>query len=211
LDLVALIAEGVELENNAVSDVARRTKQSHLSGGENRCASEIYDYVMERLRGYYLEGTTIHITTEMFDAVLANRPASLLDFDQRLRALVDFLKLDDAQSLAAANKRINNILKKNSEGNERSEVDETLLKEPAEQALYRQLRSAEDDTAPLFAAENYGAALSRLAVLRAEVDAFFDSVMVMADEKSIRDNRLALLRRLRNVFLQVADLSRLPG
>ncbi len=173
-------------------------------------AVEVYDYIMERLRSYYMEGTELHITTEMFDAVLANRPASPLDFDRRLRALESFLKLSDAQSLAAANKRINNILKK-AEGATGTEVQADKFIEPAERDLYAQLQSAEHDTAPLFAASNYQDALTRLAKLRPAVDAFFDKVMVMAEDAAVRSNRLALLARLRQVFLKVADLSCLPG
>ncbi|HEX2583775.1 MAG TPA: glycine--tRNA ligase subunit beta [Steroidobacteraceae bacterium] len=176
----------------------------------NDTVAEVYEYIMERLRGYYLEGSTLDVTTEMFDAVLANRPASPLDFDQRLRALHSFLKLSDAQSLAAANKRISNILKK-VEGAIGGDVDKKLLEEAAEKELYTQLQSAEADTTPMFAARNYQEALARLASLRPAVDQFFDGVMVMADDVTIRNNRLALLARLRNVFLQVADLSRLPG
>jgi glycyl-tRNA synthetase beta chain len=171
---------------------------------------ELYDYILERLRGYYLEGNALTVTTEMFDAVLANRPASLRDFDQRLRALVSFLKLSDAQSLAAANKRINNILKK-VDGTISNEVHEDKFVEAAEHDLYKQLQAAECDTQPLFTARNYENALARLATLRPAVDAFFDKVMVMADDVAVRNNRLALLARLRGVFLQVADLSRLPG
>lgn len=174
-------------------------------------AAEVYDYIIERLRGYYLDGNTqLTVTTEMFDAVLANRPASLLDFDKRLHALQSFLKLNDAQALAAANKRINNILKK-VEGAIGREVASDKLLESAERGLYEQLAKAEADTTPLFAAGNYQDALTRLAALRPAVDAFFDGVMVMAEDISVRNNRLALLARLREVFLQVADLSRLPG
>ncbi len=173
-------------------------------------AAEVYDYIMERLRGYYLEGSThLAITTEMFDAVLANRPTSPLDFDTRLRALDGFLKLSDAQALAAANKRINNILKKTDAAN--TGVQPECFVENAERSLFEQLQNAEADTAPLFAAGNYQAALTRLALLRASVDQFFDSVMVMADDLKVRQNRLALLSRLRSVFLKVADLSCLPG
>ena len=176
----------------------------------NDTVAEVYEYIMERLRGYYLEGSEMTVTTEMFDAVLANRPASPLDFDQRLRALHSFLKISDAQSLAAANKRISNILKK-VDGAIGGEVEKKLLDEAAEKELYKQLQSAEADTAPMFAARNYQDALTRLAVLRPAVDQFFDGVMVMAEDLKVRANRLALLARLRNVFLQVADLSRLPG
>ncbi len=166
---------------------------------------------MERLRGYYLdESSSLKITTEMFDAVLANRPGSPLDFDTRLRALHSFLNLSDAQALAAANKRINNLLKK-AETTLSNEVSTDKFVEAAERTLYEQLLSAEQATAPLFAASNYQDALTRLAMLRPAVDQFFDSVMVMADDPAVRNNRLALLSRLRSVFLKVADLSCLPG
>lgn len=176
----------------------------------NDIVAEVYEYIMERLRGYYLDGSALDITTEMFDAVLVNRPASPLDFDHRLRALHAFLKLSDAQSLAAANKRISNILRK-VDGAIGSEVEKKLLKEAAEKELFSQLQNAEKETAPMFVARNYQDALTRLAILRPAVDEFFDGVMVMADDIKVRSNRLALLARLRNVFLQVADLSRLPG
>ncbi len=173
-------------------------------------AAEVYDYIMERLRGYYLEDAALDVTTEMFDAVLAYRPASPLDFDHRLRALQHFLKLSDAQSLAAANKRITNILRK-VEGSISTEVDAGQFFETAERELFVQLQTAETDTRPLCAARNYADALTRLATLRPAVDIFFDKVMVMADDIAVRNNRLALLARLRGVFLQIADLSRLPG
>ena len=173
-------------------------------------AGEVYDYIMERLRSYYLEGSVqFPITTEMFDAVLSNRPVSPLDFDVRLRALDAFLKLSDAQALAAANKRITNILKKSAVNG--TAIQSEHFVETAERALFEQLQLAETEATPLFAAGNYQAALTRLAHLRASVDQFFDSVMVMADDLSVRQNRLALLSRLRSVFLKVADLSCLPG
>jgi glycyl-tRNA synthetase beta chain len=202
-----IIEAKLDLDLNALLEVA---VTSQPIAAKPEVIVELYDYILERLRGYYLESNTLTVTTEMFDAVLANRPASLLDFDQRLRALVSFLKLSDAQSLAAANKRINNILKK-VEGTISNEVHEDKFVEAAEHDLYKQLQAAETDTQPLFAARNYQDALARLATLRPAVDAFFDKVMVMADDVAIRNNRLALLARLRAVFLQVADLSRLPG
>jgi glycyl-tRNA synthetase beta chain len=171
----------------------------------------IYDYVMERLRGLYLENSAhLKVTTEMFDAVLANRPASPYDFDRRLHALHAFLKLPDAPSLAAANKRIGNILKKS--GLESfAKVNAELLRDPAEQVLHEQVVAMTKVTEPLFAARDYTQMLSKLAGLRAAVDAFFDGVMVMADDEKLRNNRLALLAQLRGLFLRVADLSRLPG
>jgi glycyl-tRNA synthetase beta chain len=174
-------------------------------------AGEVYDYVFERLRAYYLEGDAgLEITAEMFDAVLATRPASPLDFDSRLRALAEFLRLPDAQSLAGANKRIANILRK-APGPVGDTIDENLLRDPAEQILGEQLTAIARMVEPKFQARNYTEALQDLAVLRGAVDEFFDSVMVMADDPALRANRLALLGRLRSLFMHAADLSRLPG
>jgi glycyl-tRNA synthetase beta chain len=172
---------------------------------------EVYDYVIERLRAYYVEGGAgIAVTPEMFDAVLATRPASPLDFDARLRALVRFLQLPDAASLAAANKRIANILRKTSEP-VGDAVDSNLLIDPAEQVLAEQVRAIARDVEPRFAARDYTPALQELAALRKAVDDFFDSVMVMAEDAALRANRLALLNRMRGLFMRAADLSRLPG
>ena len=174
-------------------------------------ARGVYDYVIERLRAYYLEGgLDLTVTAEMFDAVLATRPASPLDFDARLRALADFLELPDAGSLAAANKRIVNILRKAGETLP-DRVNESLLLDPAEQILAEQVEAMARIAEPLFAAREYTKALRTLAALRPAVDEFFDSVMVMADDAAVRANRLALLERMRSLFMQAADLSRLPG
>jgi glycyl-tRNA synthetase beta chain len=212
VDLQDLIRVGVANALGSVEYTASKAGKSYLRTNEDYLRSdEVYDYIIERLRGYYLESSpSLQVTTEMFDAVLANRPASPLDFDKRLRALEIFLKLNDAQALATANKRINNILKK-VEGTVSGEVYADKFVAAAECTLYEQLQAAEHDTKQLFAASNYQDALTRLATLRPAVDQFFDSVMVMADDAAVRINRLALLSRVRNIFLQVADLSRLPG
>jgi glycyl-tRNA synthetase beta chain len=174
-------------------------------------AAEIYDYIIERLRAYYLDGEAdFHATAEMFDAVLATRPVSPLDFDTRLRALVSFLKLDDAQSLTAANKRISNILRRASESVP-DRVDNDLLLDPVEQILGEQVSAMRRQTEPMFAAREYSEALSLLAALRGAVDDFFDSVMVMDEDPALRANRLALLGEIQALFMKTADLSRLPG
>ena len=181
-------------------------------------ADEIYDYVMERLRAYYVDtaatpaGTSTQkiITTEMFDAVLATRPRSPLDFDARLHALSAFLELPEAASLAAANKRIANILRKS--GNAATtDVDVEALCEPAEVFLFDAMRGLKDAVATATARREYTAALGQLAQLRPAVDGFFDKVMVMAEDPKLRMNRLSLLATLRALFSGVADLSRLPG
>jgi len=175
------------------------------------CTDEVYDYVVERLRAYYLEGgAAFAVTTEMFDAVLATRPASPLDFGARLQALARFLALPDAASLSAANKRIANILRKATEP-VGDRFDAALLLDPAEQVLGEQVEAMARLVEPLFAAREYTDALCKLAALRKAVDEFFDSVLVMADDDALRANRLALLRRLQGVFMHAADLSRLPG
>ncbi|HVN41942.1 MAG TPA: glycine--tRNA ligase subunit beta [Steroidobacteraceae bacterium] len=175
------------------------------------CATDVYDYVVERLRAYYLEGGgALAVTTEMFDAVLATRPASPLDFDARLRALAQFLALPDAAGLSAANKRIANILRKTTEPVGEG-VDAARLIDPAEQVLAEQVEAMARHVVPLFAARQYTEALCQLGALRPAVDAFFDSVLVMAEDPALRANRLALLKRLQGLFMHAADLSRLPG
>lgn len=171
---------------------------------------EIWAYLMERLRGSYLEATDQGVTTEMFDAVLGSRSHSPLDIDLRLDALKSFLALPEAQALSAANKRIANILRKVPEAVSGA-VSTDRLQDPAERALFEHVISTERGVNPLLARREYAAALSHLAGLREDVDRFFDGVMVMADDAEVRANRLALLSRLRSVFLQIADLSRLPG
>jgi len=180
-------------------------------------ADEIYEYVMERLRAYYLDRAASEaepgkklITTEMFDAVLATQPRSPLDFDARLRALSAFLELPEASSLTAANKRIANILKK-AEATTAVDVDIEALTEAAEVRLFDAVRGLRDTVSTATARREYTAALGQLALLRPAVDAFFDEVMVMAEDPKLRANRLSLLAGLRNLFAGVADLSRLPG
>jgi len=211
LDLQQLLALAVD---NARADMARvaATQGKALAAADDAAlAREVYDYVIERLRAYYVEGGAgIEVTAEMFDAVLATRPASALDFDARLRALVQFLQLPDAASLAAANKRIANLLKKVA-GPVGDQVDAALLIDPAEQVLAEQVIAIAREVEPKFAARDYTAALQQLAALRHAVDEFFDSVMVNADDPALRANRLALLNRMRGLFMRVADLSRLPG
>jgi glycyl-tRNA synthetase beta chain len=178
---------------------------------------EVYNYIMERLRGMYLESTdgtaaVAGMTTEVFDAVLATRPRSPLDFDARIRALIGFLALPEAASLTAANKRIANLLKKSAGGaSTQQHIDAALLRVDAERALFTALQGVMHAVPGQIAAGEYGAALGQLAALRAPVDAFFDDVMVMDPDPALRANRLALLGSLRELFSGIADLSRLPG
>ncbi|MBS0416376.1 MAG: glycine--tRNA ligase subunit beta [Proteobacteria bacterium] len=174
---------------------------------------QVYDFIMERLRAYYLERNAASgsaITTEMFDAVLATKPGSPLDFDARLKALRAFLDLPEATSLASANKRIANILRKSGEQTHNN-VDVEALKDTAEVNLYDAMRGLQDSVATAVAQREYANALGRLAQLRPPVDAFFEKVMVMDEDPRLRRNRLALLAQLHGLFIGIADLSRLPG
>jgi glycyl-tRNA synthetase beta chain len=169
---------------------------------------EVFAYICDRLRRYFLDRDST-LATETFDAVLARKPVSLVDFDRRLAAVQSFIKLDEAASLAAANKRIANILRKAGDDAHGAEVDEKLLQEPAELALFSALTSASDAVQPMLDEHRYTDTLRALASLREPVDLFFDDVMVMADDEALRNNRLALLGKLRALFLDVADISRL--
>jgi glycyl-tRNA synthetase beta chain len=146
----------------------------------------------------------------MFDAVLDTRPASPLDFDRRLSALAGFLRLPEAASLTAANKRIANILRKAGE-QPSPRVDPGLLTEATERQLAADVESLRQDVERQVTAARYDEALTRLAGLRPSVDAFFDQVLVMAEDPRVRANRLALLQALSKLFLHIANLSRLPG
>ncbi|MGC9008864.1 MAG: DALR anticodon-binding domain-containing protein, partial [Halothiobacillaceae bacterium] len=167
----------------------------------------VFDFMLERMRAYAQDRG---IRVDVFEAVLATRPLRPLDLERRAQAVNDFLALPQAESLSAANKRIANILKK-VEGELPTTIDVTRLQYPAERELAQRVQQLEGELAPLFAAGDYAAALSRLAHLREAVDAFFDGVMVMAEDADLRANRLALLNRLRALFLRVADISVLGG
>jgi glycyl-tRNA synthetase beta chain len=170
-------------------------------------AAEVYEFITERLRRYFLDRDA-GLATETFDAVLAREPESLVDFERRLDAVQAFIALEPAASLAAANKRVANILKK-AAVDSAAEVKDKLLSEPAETALAVAVADAAAAVAPMLEARQYTKALSTLAELRQPVDQFFDDVMVMAEDKAVRNNRLALLSQMRALFLDVADISRL--
>jgi glycyl-tRNA synthetase beta chain len=174
--------------------------------------NELYEFILERTRAYY---TDAGITGDVFEAVAARRPHDLVDFDRRLKAVLAFKQLAPCASLAAANKRIRNILRKAAETGidvaAIGAVDTERLHHDAERALHAAIGSAERDALPRFEVGRYVEGLTRLADLQAPVDAFFDGVMVMADDAAVRNNRLALLERLSQLFLQTADISLLAG
>jgi len=190
-----------ELVAAAVADQPARNKD------ESELQQSLYEFITERMRAYYLDRKS-GLTPEMFASVMARQPDSLLDFDERLKAVAAFVKLEPASSLAAANKRIGNILKKAGiDGGD--PVDKSLIKEPAETVLFESVLKAQKTVAPLLDDRDYTNVLTALADLRDPVDGFFDDVMVMTDDEALRNNRLALLAELRAMFLNVADVSRL--
>jgi glycyl-tRNA synthetase beta chain len=202
VDLKALLAEAVAVQPPGKTDA-----------GE--LCDELYTFITDRLRRYLLDRDD-NLATETFNAVLSRRPSSLVDFEQRLQAVQAFLELDAAASLAAANKRIANILRQAGEAGEydqggSNEVKKKLLSEPAEVALHEALGKAGEVVRPLLEARQYTDVLRTLAGLREPVDRFFDNVLVMADDDNIKKNRLALLGKLRALFLDVADISRLSA
>jgi glycyl-tRNA synthetase beta chain len=207
-----LVEKKIDLDLRTL--VARAVMLQPVASGT--ASSELWDYIVERLRAYFVDAGA---TTEMFDAVRASEPVSPLDFGARLDALVAFLALPEAASLTAANKRIANILKKSTSVTPDASRDKTtpvepqvdLLREPAERALYEALAESLPDVERALAKRGYAAALARLAKLRPAVDAFFDDVMVNAEDPALRNNRLALLAQLRGLFARIADLSCLPG
>jgi glycyl-tRNA synthetase beta chain len=169
-------------------------------------ADDLYNFIVERMRSWYLERRSV--SAEMFESVRTRRPSSLLDFDYRLVAVSAFVRLESAESLAAANKRIVNILRKE-ELPRTVRLDPDKLVDAAEIELHAAMRSAEEAIGPLMRKRAYTDALATLAELRAPVDRFFDDVMVMVEDKSLQQNRLALLADLRVLFLDIADISRL--
>lgn len=170
---------------------------------------QIMAFLMDRLRGYYLEGGGAVIAPhDVFEAVASRHPASLVDFHLRMVAVLEFLRLDAATALAAANKRIANIIRQADSAAER-QVQPELLREVAEQALHARVEALAAEVTPLVEQREYRAALERLASLREVVDRFFDEVLVMDPDPALRENRLALLARLRQLFIGIADVSKL--
>jgi glycyl-tRNA synthetase beta chain len=216
LDHKALFVEALELLPEAALAAGIKPgkdgKVAAFDAGQRRAAlvSELNDFVLDRLRGYYAEQG---FTTEQYEAVLAVAPVSLVDFDHRLRAVVEFGRRPEAASLAGANKRVANILRKQQEehgaqsvGNH---VDPAHFEADAERALAQALEAAQSDNAGALQRRDYTAVLARLAQLQVPVDAFFDNVLVNAENPAVRANRLALLGRLKAQFTAIADIARL--
>jgi glycyl-tRNA synthetase beta chain len=210
LGLARIILEGsVELDLLAALAKARDLVGPIVSGKESAIADvdELSEFILDRLRGYYADQS---IPSQQFNAVAELKPASLLDFDRRLQAIGEFAKLPEAEALAAANKRIRNILRK-VEGELPTAIDPALFAENAERDLAAAVESAIADTDTAIAQRDYVAVLGRLARLRPQVDAFFDHVMVNVDDAAVRNNRLALLKRLSDRLGSVAAIEHLSA
>ena len=169
---------------------------------KRKIVDEVVDFMLGRFRAWYQdEGFAV----DVIQAVLARRPTRPADFDARVRAVSHFRTLDSAEALAAANKRVSNILAKADAAI--GEINLTACVEPAEKALAEAVLALRTEVQPLIAQGDYTAVLDKLANLRAPVDSFFDNVMVNAEDPALRQNRLAILNTLQDLFLQVADIS----
>ncbi|OEE33832.1 glycine--tRNA ligase subunit beta [Vibrio anguillarum] len=189
LDLVDLVAKAKSLFGDRLTS--------------DNVEHDVIEFMLGRFRAWYQdEGFSVDI----IQAVLARRPTKPADFDKRVKAVSHFRELEAAEALAAANKRVGNILAK-FDGELAAEINLTLLQEAAEKALAEEVEVMTEALEPAFATGDYQQALSKLAALREPVDAFFDNVMVMADDEALKQNRLTLLNNLRNLFLQIADIS----
>ncbi len=169
----------------------------------SKIEDDVFDYILDRLRAYYLDQGVL---VDVFDAVVGLRLSRPLDFDKRIKAVTAFRALPEAESLAAANKRVGNIIKKSALAAV-GHVDEALLEAEEEINLYQQLMTLQAKVEPLFDSGDYATALKQLSVLREPVDAFFDAVMVMSENEKIKNNRIALLNTMHVLFLRTADLS----
>ena len=203
--LQILLQRGLNIDLRDVIAAAHSNFSVSLKNADVQ--NQVLDYIIERMRALCLDDK---ISAETFNAVAAKQLSVPLDIQQRVLAVHHFTQLPEAASLAAANKRVSNILNKSAaDVAVSSTVDTALLQEAAEKTLAAALAEKQQQVAPLFAQRDYSGTLSALASLREPVDAFFDGVMVMADDAALRNNRLALLAQLRALFLQVADISQL--
>lgn len=204
LGVLRILIEGqIDLDLREALQRSAATFQPTLNA--DQVVASVFEFIMERLRAYYLDQG---VRADSFEAVLECQPTRPLDFNRRVRAVSAFRERPEAASLAAANKRIRNILKK-IEAAPQPQVEADLLREQAERTLAERLAALSTEVAPLMERGLYGDALNRLAHLREPVDAFFDQVLVMAEDAALRDNRIALLNQLSGLFLRVADFSRL--
>lgn len=202
----ALGALRIIVEKNLPLDLEDLVKKSAALFGDKltnkNVVADVVDFMLGRFRAWYQDEG---IAVDVMQAVLARRPTRPADFDARVRAVSHFRTLDSAEALAAANKRVSNILAKADAAI--GEINLTACVEPAEKALAEAVLALRTEVQPLIAQGDYTTVLDKLANLRAPVDSFFDNVMVNAEDPALRQNRLAILNTLQGLFLQVADIS----
>ena len=202
----ALGALRIIVEKNLPLDLEDLVKKSAALFGDKltnqNVVADVVDFMLGRFRAWYQDEG---IAVDVIQAVLARRPTRPADFDARVRAVSHFRTLDSAEALAAANKRVSNILAKADAAI--GEINLTACVEPAEKALAEAVLALRTEVQPLIAQGDYTAVLDKLANLRVPVDSFFDNVMVNAEDPALRQNRLAILKTLQGLFLQVADIS----
>ena len=202
----ALGALRIIVEKNLPLDLEDLVKKSVALFGDKltnqNVVADVVDFMLGRFRAWYQDEG---IAVDVIQAVLARRPTRPADFDARVRAVSHFRTLDSAEALAAANKRVSNILAKADAAI--GEINLTACVEPAEKALAESVLALRTEVQPLIAKGDYTAVLDKLANLRSTVDAFFADVMVNAEDPALRQNRLAILNTLQDLFLQVADIS----
>jgi len=203
----AIGALRIMVEKSLPLDILDLVAKSQTLFGEKltnlNVSTDVFEFMLGRFRAWYQDEG---IEVDVIQAVLARRPTKPVDFDRRVKAVSHFRTLDAAEALAAANKRVSNILAKN-DITTQGDVNESLLSDDAEKVLASHVAKFATELAPLYANGDYQEALSQLAGIRESVDNFFDNVMVMADDEAVKQNRLALLSQLSRLFLDIADIS----
>ncbi|WP_419812411.1 glycine--tRNA ligase subunit beta [Bacterioplanoides sp.] len=197
-----LVEKDINIDLGQLIDWALESNWETAPKAETKAT--LIDYMLERFSAWYKDEG---IATEVFQSVRALGLSNALDINNRVQAVNSFSAMEEAQALAAANKRVSNILAKNGGESVVADVNEALLSEEAEKVLAAQVAEKQTEVQPLLADAKYKEALASLAGLRDAVDAFFDNVMVMADDEAVKNNRLALLKQLQGLFIAIADIS----
>ena len=190
LNIFELVSDAVEAHSDA--DLAPDTE------------AEVFQFLLERFRSWYHDEG---VASNVYESVYALRPQRPHDFHLRIKAVSAFNALPESNSLAAANKRVSNLLSKHKEESVDDCCKENLLDQDSEKKLYEMIKNKKAQVAPLIRSSDYTAALLSLSSLKPAIDDFFDNILVITEDKSIRENRLSLLQELRQIFLEIADIS----
>ena len=195
----------IAIENKLSLDIKPLVEYAAQLFGEKltnpNTVKDVIEYILGRFKAYYQESG---ISTDVVQSVLATNVTNLYDFDKRIHAVEQFRKLNEAESLAASNKRVANIIAKT---NNDVSFNESLLKEDAEKCLYSEISKISSEVTSLYENNDYTGALSKLSLLKESIDRFFDQVMVNCEDEDVKNNRIALLKILRGMFTHIADIS----